>query len=81
LAPLLPLFPSFTPDEAEALAAAAVDNGQIWNAALCSREYLPELLRIHGENLKPKTRRALQYQIEHHAWYPGEAGSVDSGDT
>lgn len=61
---LVPLFPLFTPGEAQALAEATVDNGQIWSAALCRSEYLPEFIRVQGVNLNPETLRALQYQIE-----------------
>jgi TIR domain len=66
--PLVPLFSLFTADEAQALAQASVENGQIWSAALCRSEYLPELIRIHAVTLKPETLRALQYQIENERW-------------
>jgi hypothetical protein len=67
--PLVPLFPLFTPDEAQALAEASVENGQIWSAALCRSEYLPELIRTQGPNIKAKTLRALKYQVKNDAWY------------
>jgi hypothetical protein len=77
LRPLVPLFALFTAEEAQALGYAAVENGQIWNAALCRTEYLPELLRTQGANLTSETRRALQHQIEHQEWYPGETQETD----
>jgi len=72
MCPLVPLFPIFTPDEAEALAEASVKNGQIWWADLCRGEYLPELIRVQGANIRPATLRALQYQVENGMWYDGD---------
>ena len=46
--PLVPFFAELTPSEAQALAEGSVENGQIWDAALCRREYLPELVRTQG---------------------------------
>ncbi len=67
--PLVPLFPLFMANEAQALAEAAIKNGQIWSAAKCQGDYLPNFIQVQGANLKPKTLRALQYQIEHNGWY------------
>jgi len=72
MAPLVPHFPIFTPGEAQALAAASVENGQIWLAALCKSEYLPEFVRHQGKNIDPKTLRSLTHQIEHGEWYKGD---------
>ncbi len=66
---LVPLFPLFTAEESQVLAEAAVSNGQIWSAGRCRSFYLPELIRVQGNNLKPETLRALQYQVEHDEWY------------
>ena len=77
LRPLVPLFALLTAEEAQALAQASIKNGQIWVAARCRTEYIPELIRIQGANLNPETRRALQYQIEHQEWYSGEAPEVE----
>jgi hypothetical protein len=73
---LVPLFPIFTPEEAQALAAASVGNAQIWSAARCRGEYLPELIRAQGANINPKTLRALRYQVENDRWYDGDDASV-----
>ncbi len=70
--PLVPLFPIFTPEEAQALAEVSVQNSQIWLANLCRNEYLPELIRVQGSNIKPKTLRALRYQIQNEEWYRDE---------
>lgn len=67
--PLVRFFPLFTAEEAEALAQGAIENGQIWSAALCRDEYLPEFLAVLGEQLQPRTLRALTHQIEHDEWY------------
>ncbi len=70
--PLVPFFPIFTPEEAQALAEASVKNGQIWSATLCHREYLPQLIRHQGGNINPKTLRALRYQVENDRRYNAE---------
>jgi hypothetical protein len=67
--PLVPFFPIFTAEEAQALAQASVENGQIWSPTLCRNEYLPELIRTQGPNIKPKTLRALKYQVKNGTWY------------
>lgn len=69
MAPLVPHFPIFTADEAQALAEASVRNSQIWSASLCKSKYLPELLHHQANNIAPKTLRALKYQIENDGWY------------
>ena len=68
--PLVPHFLRFTAEEAQTLAEASVGNGQIWDAALCRDEYLPEFIRVQGSNIEPETLRALQYQVENSRWYP-----------
>jgi hypothetical protein len=73
MGPLVPLFPIFTPEEAQALAEASVGNNQIWPAHLCKDDYLPELIRVQGANIEPKTLRALRYQIENGKWYNDES--------
>ena len=70
--PLVRFFPLFTAEEAEALAQGAIQNGQVWSAALCRDEYLPEFLAVLGEQLQPRTLRALTHQIEHDEWYKGD---------
>ena len=68
--PLVPHFSRFTDNEAQALAEVSVDNGQIWNAADCRDEYLPEFIRLQGGNIERETLRALQYQLDNRTWYP-----------
>lgn len=72
MASLVEYFQIFTPDEAQALAAAAVENGQIWLAHLCKTQYLPEFLHHQATNINPKTLRALNHQIERGEWYNGD---------
>jgi hypothetical protein len=67
--PLVQLFQLFTPEEAQSLAEASVENAQIWSATLCRTEYLPELIQTQGQNIKPKTLRALKYQLKNDTWY------------
>jgi hypothetical protein len=72
---LLPLFKLFTPQEAQSLAAASVENGQIWFAQKCREDFLPEFLRIQGSYIEAETLRALEYQLEHAEWYSNTAKS------
>jgi len=74
MAPLVEHFPALTTDEAQSLAAASVENGQIWLASLCKNEYLPEFLKHQSQNIDPKTLRALEHQIQHGEWYNGDSG-------
>lgn len=69
MAPLVPLFEHFSPEEAQFLAEESVKNNQIWSASLCRNEYLPALLDAHKANIDAKTRRALRHQITHDEWY------------
>lgn len=69
MAPLVPYFRKLRPVEAQALAEASVRNGQIWSAALCRTEYLPEFVRHQAKNITQKTLRALKYQIANDKWY------------
>jgi hypothetical protein len=71
MAPLVPYFRKLRPEEAQALAEASVQNGQIWSANLCRNEYLPELVRLQAKNIAPKTLRALKFQIANNSWYNG----------
>lgn len=78
--PLVQYFPVLTPTEAQALAEASVNSHQIWPAALCRTEYLPELIRVQAANIRPETLRALQHQVRHQEWYRGENNDT-YGDT
>lgn len=75
--PLVPFFKEFTRQEAQALAEASEKNSQIWSAGLCRSEYLPQLIRAQGAKIKPRTLRALQYQVENDQWY----GPDDANET
>lgn len=70
--PLVPFFGDLSPAEAQSLAEGSVENGQIWDASLCQTEYLPQLIRSQQDSIHPRTLRALQYQIDHARWYPGD---------
>ena len=74
---LVPYFPILTPEEAQALAKAAVENSQIWSAGRCRAEYLPEFIRAQGKNIDPQTLKALQYQVDHDTWYSNDEGEKD----
>lgn len=80
MGPLVPHFPIFTAEEAQALAKVSVANKQIWSAALCRAEYLPRLIRDQSANIEPMTLRALQYQVENDRAYIDEAHNEGGED-
>lgn len=67
--PLVPFFDILTPGEVRALVKASTDNGQVWDANLCSTEYLPELLKRRRADIPESERKPLEYQLEHRRWY------------
>lgn len=69
LKPLAPLFETLDKEELDALVDAAIDNGQVWNAAKCRTEYLPKLVKLRRDEIEPRRRRVLEYQIEKGTWY------------
>lgn len=72
--PLVPFFGLLNDQEANALAAAAVENGQIWSAGLCRAEYLPRFLEMQRANIDTRVLTALEFQIEHNErYFPDEA--------
>ena len=56
---LAPHFSRFSSEEANEFALAAADNGEVWDAALCVREYLPRFAELAGGLLSPEARSAL----------------------
>jgi hypothetical protein len=72
MAPLVQYFSIFTANEAQALAEGSVRNSQIWSAAACRTEYLPQFVQHQAQNIDPKTLRALKYQIANDGWYNEE---------
>jgi len=67
--PLVPHFKHFSQEQANRFADLAVKNGQIWNASLCQKEYLPEFLRLNKDKIKRALYRSLKYQIENGSLY------------
>ena len=67
--PLRPVFKDFVPSEIDAFAEACIANGQIWDAALCATEYIPEFIELHREKIRPERLKVLEYQIEKRRWY------------
>ncbi len=72
LLPLVALYGRLTDEELYDLADAAINNGQVWDASLCRTEYLPELIDVAGERMRPEQHRALSHQLLHSEWYPGD---------
>jgi hypothetical protein len=69
LKPLVPLFRHLDQVELDALVEAAIKNSQVWSARDCRTNYLPKLIKLHGERMRPKRRRVLEYQLKHDTWY------------
>jgi hypothetical protein len=69
--PLVPHFANLTADELDALVTASIHNNQVWSAALCRDEYLPDLIELNRRRIRPEELRILEYQIENDEWYPG----------
>jgi hypothetical protein len=61
--PLVPLFSLFNEEDVNEFGAVTLDNGQIWDAALCKREYLPEFIRRHRRRIHPEMLRELEEVI------------------
>lgn len=66
---LVPLFEHLDKGELDALVDAAIKNSQVWSAAKCRTEYLPELIELRRDEIEPKRRRELEYQIEKNTWF------------
>lgn len=71
--PLVSHFATLTKAELDALVLASIENGQVWSAAQCRDEYLPQLLRENRHRIKPGDLKALEYQIANDRWYRPEA--------
>jgi TIR domain len=69
LQPLVPVYQLLTDGELEDLVDAANENGQVWNAALCYREYLPALIRTSRDRIPRRKLKALEYQVRNQSWF------------
>jgi TIR domain-containing protein len=69
--PLVEIRPLFTRGEANQFATAAVNNRQVWSASLCRSKYLPAFLKLHRNNIKRRTRQALEYQVRYDRPFSG----------
>ncbi len=49
--PLVPHFELFTDEEVDAFARAVAENGQVWDAADCRRDYIPTFVRVNGSRI------------------------------
>ena len=67
--PLVPYFDTLTLPEVRALVKASTENGQVWDATLCKREYLPELIKRRRADIPDSELRPLEFQIEQGRWY------------
>jgi hypothetical protein len=64
---LLPYLLRATGEQIVNILAAAADNSQISNAALCAREYLPPLFASHGHLLSTEVRTELGSTLRRYA--------------
>lgn len=71
MAPLVPVFGSFSDAEIDAFVTASVGNFEIWSGARCRSEFLPAFISLHQDRIEPEKLRALTYQIEEDEAYPG----------
>lgn len=67
---LVPYFDTFEQKDIDRFAEASIKNGQIWNAALCRDNYLPQFIEINKSKINPKHLEMLSYQIEKGELYP-----------
>ena len=73
LKPLVPWFDALSQEELDSLVAGAIANGQVWLAGRCRCDYLPKLIATQRARITPEALRALEYQVEHEAWYQAAA--------
>lgn len=64
MAPLVPYFDQFSPEEAKDFAIASTENGQIWDAGECRVDYIPDFLEKNADKLDPAVREPLEFQIQ-----------------
>jgi hypothetical protein len=67
--PLVAHFSRFDDDEINSFARVSAENGQIWDAAECRLNYLPQFLTLHESRIEPSIRLKLKYQVEHGEHY------------
>ena len=73
LKPIVPLFHELSDNEVALLTQACIENYEVWDAALCKIEYIPEFIRINRDRIDLDKIKALEYQIKHHTSYNAEA--------
>lgn len=66
---IMPFIDHLTADEAERIAIASTENRQIWDAADCRSDYLPEFIEKNRHQLTRAVLQPLEYQIENGSEY------------
>ncbi len=61
---LVPHFQNLEQDDINKLAEVSIANGQIWSAAKCRDEYLPQFIAANRSRIPSDKLKALSYQIE-----------------
>lgn len=66
---LVPHFNEFQKENTEKFVDASIENGQVWSADKCRKEYLPKFIDIHKHSINPDKLKILNYQIEKGEYY------------
>lgn len=69
---LVPHFNKFRKEDIEGFIDASINNGQIWSADKCRKEYLPQFLAMHKDKIDSNKLKVLSYQIEKDEKYRGD---------
>jgi hypothetical protein len=56
---ILPFIDKLSLEQIKILLQRSAQNGQVYDATLCAKKYLPPLLKKYGKYLAPKTRSFL----------------------
>ena len=71
--PLVPYLDKLTKEEAERIAVASTNNGEIWHSGGCRTLYLPEVIGKNRHHIDTKVLQPLEFQIKHGSWFHEEA--------
>lgn len=67
---LRPMFGEFVPREIDEFVEACIENGQVWNASLCAKTYIPEFIDLHQARMRKARLDVLQFQISERRTHP-----------
>lgn len=67
--PVVKHFANLSDSELRSLVRASIENRQVWSAADCRAEFLPQLVELNRSRIDPTDLVALEYQIENNERY------------